>query len=290
MSKYIKKHPRFFENRREENGIVFKRCSRCKEWFPETEEYFYWKNKKYPEKGFVSECVKCARKIAANKYHENRDENVIKMRKRYKLIREKEIERDRQHRLKYPEYHKMKDKRWRQNNPEKCRWYAQLHRKHDVSSKEEQSMLKIFNYQCAYCGMTLKEHKKKYREKLHNDHVDDGGFNDLRNDVPACKGCNCSKHTQDMETWYRKQDFFNEDNFTKIIWWTTEGYKKYIEEDKLPYKIVRKKIYKDDDSFYWQYELWTIDEKRNIIECVDVKSKREYLDLSLIKENELILI
>lgn len=153
---------------------------------------------------------------------------------------------------------------YRRDNPEKCRQYSLLHRIHDVSKSEEKSMLKTFDYSCAYCGMTLEEHKKKYHEKLHNDHVDDEGYNDLRNDVPACKGCNCSKHTEDMETWFRRQTFFSEDKLNKIIWWISDGYKKYI-EDKPPYKITRKQN-KGLKTYHW--ELWAVDEKRNMIECI----------------------
>jgi hypothetical protein len=132
-------------------------------------------------------------------------------------------------------------------------------------------MLKIFGYECCYCGMTLEEHKIKYHEKLHNEHVDDNGYNDLSNDAPACKGCNCSKHTEDMETWYRRQKFFTEDRINKIMWWTTEGYKDYI-EDKPPYRITKKQ---NEDKRTYHFELWTVDEKRNFIECVYIDKTKQ---------------
>lgn len=137
---------------------------------------------------------------------------------------------------------------WRQRNPEKCRWYSSLHREHDITSSEERLLLEAFNCQCAYCGMTLEEHQEKFREKLHNDHVDEDGYNDLRNDVPACKRCNCSKHDNELEDWYFEQEFFNEERYNKIVWWTSEGYKDCIEY-KPPYKI-RKKQNEDKKTFH----------------------------------------
>ena len=62
MGKYTKKSPKFFKNIREINGFKERRCTQCKEWFPETTEYFYMRNKSKPEKGFNPECKKCSSK------------------------------------------------------------------------------------------------------------------------------------------------------------------------------------------------------------------------------------
>lgn len=166
--------------------------------------------------------------------------------------------------------------KWRKENPERVKYHNEKHRNHDISKTEEQAMLKVFNYSCAYCGMTLKEHKKKYDQKLHNEHVDDDGYNDLRNDIPACKSCNCSKHTSNMEEWYEKQEFYSEARYNKIIWWITEGYKDYI-EDKPPYRITRSRIDKEDGTYYYIFELWLVDEKRNMLECLATARKKDGL-------------
>lgn len=162
---------------------------------------------------------------------------------------------------------------WRRKNPEKLKIYNSLHRDHDITKAEEESMLKVFDYSCAYCGMTLKEHKKKFKQKLHNDHVDEDGYNDLRNDAPACKSCNCSKHEHEMEEWYFKQKFFDEIKYNKIIWWITEGYKEYI-ENKPPYRIVRKQ---NEGLTTYHFQLWTVDIYRNMIECIEVRPTKKEL-------------
>ena len=107
---------------------------------------------------------------------------------------------------------------------------------------------------------------------FHRDHVDDEGYNDLRNAIPACQHCNTGKHTSSLDDWYKKQSFFSIDKYNKIIWWITEGYKDYI-NDRPPYRIVRK-LNEDKKSFHW--ELWTVDKYRNMIECIEVRqSKKE---------------
>jgi hypothetical protein len=280
LGKYTKKSAKFFERIREVNGITEKQCTKCKKWKPLTDEFYYYKNKSKPEKGFQSECKICNGFRSTKNYFDNWEKNQERWDRYYDENRDAMIERDRQHRLANPEYHKMKDKRWRENNPDKNRINCDKHRDHDISEAEEQAMLKIFEYECCYCGMSLKEHRKKYGEKLHNDHVDDDGYNDLRNDAPACKTCNCSKHTENMETWYERQPFYSEERYNKIIWWITEGYKDYI-EDKPPYRITKSKIDKENGTYGFQWELWSVDEKRNMVELLDIKSKKKYLDLSL---------
>ena len=53
-----------------------------------------------------------------------------------------------------------------------------------------------------------------------------------------------------------------------------EGYKQYI-EDKLPYKIIRKKN-KYNNKQHW--ELWTVDEKRNLVECILEHQDKKFLE------------
>lgn len=36
------------------------------------------------------------------------------------------------------------------------------------------------------------------------------------NIVPACKSCNCRKHSTDLEEWYKEQDFFSQERLDKI--------------------------------------------------------------------------
>ena len=161
-------------------------------------------------------------------------------------------------------------------NPEKIKEYQENHREHDISISEWNVCLDSFGNTCAYCGLPVEEHIGKRKDKyvvmnLHKEHVEHDGYNDIRNAVPSCRSCNSSKRQHDMEEWFRKQKFFSQDRLNKIIWWMTEGYKSCIEE-KLPYKILRKK---NEVGENYHYELWSINELRNLDEIIIIDELRE---------------
>lgn len=265
------------------DGILLKRCTLHKElfpnespWMPATEEYFYV-NDKNKTIGLHPECKKCTiRKVELKKEEDPKTFKRKKADSNKKVYYENPEKREYQIEWANKQREEGYQSDWRQRNPEKCRWYASLHRNHDITPSEERALLEVFNYSCAYCGMSLEEHKKIFKQKLHNDHVDDNGYNDLRNDVPSCKSCNTSKHESELEDWYPRQKFYSEERYNKIVWWITEGYKLYI-EDKPPYKIIRKQN-EDKRTFHW--ELWSVDEQRNMIECMDRANKKNDLNLS----------
>jgi hypothetical protein len=214
------------------------------------------------------------------KAQENRLEN-FETRKKYDKERylsnpQKFIDNDRKVQQAKPEHYKNKNKKWRKENPERCCYLSSLHRNHDVNAKEEKAMLTVFDYSCAYCGMSLSEHRKIYGEKLHNEHVDDEGYNDLRNDIPACKACNCGKHQRSLEDWYPQQKFFSEERLQKIIWWTTKGYKDCIEK-KPSYRFKRKRVYNADNTYFTQHELWKVDNKCNLVDIIYMGNSKQQL-------------
>jgi hypothetical protein len=249
-------------------------------WFPCTDEYFY-KNKMNKSDGHYPECKQCSIKKSSKWQKDNPEWYKENMKvfnsnpsKKSKIYWRAKAKRQRESGY---------CREWSRNNPDKQRGYNQKHRNHDISDAEYQSMLKVFNHSCAYCGMTLDESYEKYGGRLHNDHVDDEGYNDLRNDVPACKVCNSSKHQFDMEEWYREQEFFSQERLDKINWWTTEGYEDYIEE-KPPY-IIKRQRHKDDNNY--DFNLWSVDEKRNINDIIFTGSSKKEI-LEYIKEFNII--
>lgn len=172
---------------------------------------------------------------------------------------------------------------WSKKNPEKCREYTRKHRIHDITENEWRKELEVFNYECAYCGMTQEKSKIIHNQKLHKEHVDCNGYNDLRNAVPACRSCNSIKHEDSLDEWYndewynKDKKFFTKERYDKIIWWITEGYKDYI-EDKLPY-IIRKK--KDIETGKFYHHLWSVDEMRNTIDILATEVKKRDLDIHI---------
>lgn len=256
-----------------EEGELQKRCSIHNiylpdkdPWLPCTDEYFYKSKNKTDNLG--SWCKKCSI-IKSTEFHANDENGKAK----------KKAERD-LNKLYYKEHHaewlldhkddqKEYQSGWRKDHPEKCREYTKMHRIHDITEAEWRSCLKVFENTCAYCGLPIEKHiamrnDKYFIMKFHKEHVDDKGYNDLRNAVPSCQHCNSGKNISNMEEWYFKQKSFSMDRYIKILWWINEEYKEYI-EDKPPYRIVKKK---NDDNNKFHHELWTVDKFRNMIKCI----------------------
>ncbi|MER2060879.1 MAG: HNH endonuclease [Niallia sp.] len=122
-----------------------------------------------------------------------------------------------------PSRFKENTKRWQQTHPEVISEYNKfrmMHKIHGITKEEWEKCKQYFNYSCAYCGMTEEKAYDVYRNKLHKEHVDHEGNNDISNCIPSCKGCNCSKHTSDMVDWFTgKKEIYNKDRLVKIFNW-----------------------------------------------------------------------
>lgn len=72
--------------------------------------------------------------------------------------------------------------------------------------------VEYFENECAYCG-----DKEK---KLTYDHYipfSKGGSFTADNIIPCCKKCNSSKKDNDFMVWYKKQFFYDENKYIKVI-------------------------------------------------------------------------
>jgi hypothetical protein len=272
----LAKHIPYEENHREIDGILEKKCSRHHIYFPDEDSWMlcnldnFYKNDKNKIDGLFPWCKKCAIKFAGINQIKNR-ERSYSQHKKYRTTKKYDLWADKH-------FIEQRDSgyssQYRKDHPELMKYYASLHRIHDITKNEWKETLKIFEHRCCYCGLTEKESLEKYEEVLHKDHADHEGANDISNALPACKGCNSSKHQDSIEEWYPKQKFYKESNYNRIIWWLIEGYLNVIEE-KPPYRIIRKQ---NEDGKSYHHELWTVDKFRNIIECIGIdKSKKNLM-------------
>ena len=240
MSKCTKKSPKFFENIREVNGVKEKRCTICKEWHPETKDYYFMRNKSKPEKGFCSECKECSRERTRLKIAENPERH----RKRSKDFRDRHADRYiavlRQWRKDNPERKQEYQDKYYQENPDKLKRYQEnrQHKNHNITKSEWENCKKYFDYKCAYCGLPLSEHyyTRKGITKLgdfHKEHVDHEGDNNLSNCIPSCGSCNDRKWKHPFDEWYNENnENFTQERYDKILKWLLEDYKLYIEPPK----------------------------------------------------------
>lgn len=224
--KYTKKNPKFFKNIRETNGIKEKLCAVCKEWKPESTEFFYMRNKMKPEKGFNSECKQCSIKSIQSRYDKQKKSDYNKQ--HYDNNYDYYIEKAKRNYRNNPDLYHEKDKKWRLKNRDKVNFYAlkrRLHKKHDISHEEWDKCKEFFNYRCAYCNLHIDKNYRQYAGESQQtdfckDHAINIGSDKIDNCLPSCWSCNSSKNEMDWTEWYVPENpIYTEINFNKIILW-----------------------------------------------------------------------
>lgn len=224
-----------------------KKCNICNEIKDESDFYQYnVKNSKgIPHLYIQPYCKSCCKQKHMDWYRRNKEKAKIS----YDLYnnsdigraRSKENSRRRRENGSYAKYQQSHSKEMKE-----YRLNRESHKTHNISKEEWEECKKYFNYQCAYCGLSLEDHYIKYKQEIrksdfHKEHVINDGANNLSNCVPSCKVCNSLKHDLELEEWYRKQSFFSEEKLNKIYKWLNEDYKQYIKPPKPKGKYVRKK-------------------------------------------------
>jgi len=192
-------------------NIDVKRCARCGEYFPATLEFFYANTN-----GKVnSYCKKCAIEKSYEWRKKNRDKWLASQTKFDKT----RVDIRRQRSAEFRRNGKYDD--WKRNNPEKIKNYHEKRvlKDHRISQNEWKECKEFFKYKCAYCGISEIESINLYKHRLHKEHVDPNGSNDISNCVPACRKCNSRKYNFNMEEWYSAQPFFLQENLNRIQLW-----------------------------------------------------------------------
>lgn len=213
--------------------MEMKVCIDCED---EKEIYeFYSQIKQSKTKGeyiyYQPYCKDCSRKRSLKYKYENINTVREKDREFYYKRRELELVRMRQgywdNREKRLDYHQE----WRQTEKGKeimreHSRFRNMHKTHNITDEEWDSIKEYFNYQCAYCGISEIESKIIHKQNLHKDHIYHDGNNDIDNCVPACRSCNTSKHDIYFNDWYNENNpKFNIERLDKIIKWATKDYK-----------------------------------------------------------------
>jgi len=201
--------------------IECKACTKCGENKPLSEYYSSKKNSK--TKGdyvyYHPTCKECDIKKSSKWLKDNNERHNELCKKYYK-----ENAHNRRQNIKNSERKRRANGKyvdWQRNNKDKIKKYREDRRekKHTFTINKWKECLEFFGNSCAYCGMSEEEHKDKYNQVLHKEHVDHNGSNGIDNCVPSCKICNSSKHTSEMEEWYSSKSFFSKRRLNKIHKW-----------------------------------------------------------------------
>jgi len=263
------------------DGVNYKKCGKHdihfpeeSPWFPCTDKYFYVNNSNGID-GLSPWCKRCSVVRSNINTLENYDRFLQSQVKYRKTEKNRDCQKEKHKRLKAKGVYKN----WADRNPEKIKGYTNKHRDHDIEESEWISCQEFFDYCCAYCGKTLEDQLAENKEQFHKEHKDHDGYNDVRNCIPACTNCNSSKRIKTFDEFFESGFIkeFTQDKYNKIVRWTTEEYKKYI-TDKPPYRIKRKRR-EGLTTYYWQ--LWSVDEKRNMVNALGTGDKKKDLDIHI---------
>lgn len=233
MTREEYREAQYNKNHKIVDGIIYKKCSDCKEFLPMNDEYFY--KTKYKSDGYTGMCKKCNIKRSCEYESKHKKEQSIRTKR---WTRENK------------EHHYQLNKQWKENHKEAVRKYNDQYRKsehgkakfrkygqrrkHDITNQEWDNCKKYFNYKCACCGLDIKNHyvKRKGELKLfdfHKDHVICDGKNDLSNCIPLCNHCNNRKKKKTINQFYNpKNHNYTYERYHKIYLWVRYDYKKYI--------------------------------------------------------------
>ncbi len=219
-----------------EDGIEYKQCSKCKNWYPSTTEYFY-KNKNNKIEGLHSECKICSIARSTKSIDNRREEYLAYLKNYYQETHDKQIEGFHQHRLDSLEEHREYQKNYQRQNKEYFDNYGKIQRdthQHIISVQEWLNCKQYFENTCAYCGMPLDQHLHLRKGELIlfdfcKDHADFNGLRDLSNCIPACKSCNSHKWQSSIDEWYIESNpVYDKNKLDKIKSWLERDYLKYI--------------------------------------------------------------
>jgi len=220
----------------------FKYCNKCLRELPATTDYFY--SEKRAKSRFSSHCKECKGQIfGETKFNPHVTETT---KKGYYICRccKEELPLNNDHfnilsasptgyNCYCKKCNRIKEKHSVNTNIEKYRAHAvfKSQKRRNLkrgllstfSGKDLDDCLKFFDNKDAYTGLAM--------GIISQDHVTpvtSGGSYVRQNIVPCEKSINSSKSNSDMETWYRKQSFFDEKRLNKIYKWI--GYSNGIQQ------------------------------------------------------------
>ena len=254
----------------EENGrffnidgteVISKVCSKCGEE-KLLGEFKKSKSYKFGVKGVCKVCIAEYRKeyyennkeVTAERrkeYYENNKEAIVEYKKEYRennkeVIADYQKEYAKNNKEAIVEYKKEYYNNNKESYAERIKEYCktpqgrEVHRRArqkrralkqqsggSYTSSQWEECKQFFNNECAYSGQPI---------TLDNSHVEHivpvskGGTSYIWNLCTSLDSVNLSKNNSDIETWYRKQEYFTEERLSKIYEWQDYAYDKYSME------------------------------------------------------------
>ena len=216
-----------------------KKCSKCDKLLIAHSSNF--KKKRQGKYGFASQCKECDKQYyeenkeeilgKQKQYYEENKEVILKRNKIYYEDNKEEIlDKNKQYREEHKEEISEKKKQYYEENPHKIfnesnkRRQLEENQGRGITKEQWYEMMNFFEWKCAYSDIQL---NKNNRSIDHIISLSKGGLNEIWNCVPMYKLYNISKHTNNMEEWYKKQEFFEKERLNKIYKWCEYAFNKW---------------------------------------------------------------
>jgi 5-methylcytosine-specific restriction endonuclease McrA len=187
--------------------MEFKTCSKCKETFPATEEFFRWHNKKKGK--LYSQCRPCA-KEAGRAYYEVNKEKIKEYSKAYRDSHKDYYNNyTKQWRLDNTEQQRSLVRAWKKANPEKKKGYEKK-RTSIKRGYSEFSLIQTYGVLCHLCFKPIDFSAPRqcgvegWEMSLHIDHyipLSKGGEDEVDNVRPSHAKCNVTRKTAPVEVY-----------------------------------------------------------------------------------------
>jgi hypothetical protein len=189
------------------------------------DEYFY-KNKSSKIDGFNPYCKECTKRRSMKWQKDNWDKLLGYMKKENakpeRKLKHQELYWERKEKGYFKDYYDENKDRFKEYNENR------KSKNHDISKQEWIDCKTYFNNSCAYCGMSIEEHKEIHKQDLHREHVEPYGANDISNCIPSCKVCNVRKKLLSLNDWYNESNInYTNERLLRINRWLNEDHKKY---------------------------------------------------------------
>lgn len=175
-------------------------------------------------------------KEAKKKYRENNKEKIREtQRKNYLSHRDERLIYQKEYRETHKEKISERNKKYHQENPHikfnnsnKRRSKFELQGR-GITKEQWYEMMNFFDWKCAYSGEYIGG-DSEFRTIDHIVPIDSGGLNEPWNCVPCFSSYNFSKHINNMEEWYIKQEYYSEERLIEIYTWIEYAYEKWGDE------------------------------------------------------------
>ena len=182
-------------------------------------------------------CKKCGRELTTDKFTKRKD-SIDGLRhqckdcekQRHKEYRENNKDKVQQYNTEHREQKKEYSRKYRKEHPEidfNCRTRRRQKEEtqgQGITKDQWIECMEFFEWKCAYSGEKL---TKQNRTLDHITSLNKNGENEIWNLVPMKVNYNSSKQDKEMLSWYKGQEYYNEERLDKIIEWYVYAFNKY---------------------------------------------------------------